>query len=111
MQEDRPTLLSHPNILNFGEEIGDFSDTAALCSLMDVVISVDTSVVHVSGALGTPTWVLLAECPDWRWLLGREDSPRYDSVRLYRQDVRGDWTNVFAKISADLMKWNNKNSG
>ena len=71
---------------------------------MDVVISVDTSVAHLSGALGIPTWVMLAFNPAPRWLLKRKDSPWYESVRLYRQKSRGDWTNVFEEISNDLLK-------
>ena len=74
--------------LHFGGELKDFSDTAALCHLMDIVVSVDTSVAHLSGALGRPTWVLLPFRPDWRWLLDRRDSPWYSSMKLYRQNER-----------------------
>jgi tetratricopeptide (TPR) repeat protein len=88
----------------YGEELNDFSDTAALCSLMDVVISVDTSVAHLSGALGKPTWVLLPFSPDWRWLLERRDSPWYSSVRLYRQSEPTNWNNVLEEIRTDLLK-------
>ena len=85
-----------------GEELGDFGDTAAVCESVDLVISVDTSVAHLSGALGKPTWVMLPYHPDWRWLLERTDSPWYGSLRLYRQGVAGDWDGVLAQLRADL---------
>src|SRR5262245_53190063 len=99
---DKPVLESSTNILHFGNELRDFTDTAALCELMDVVISVDTSVAHLSGALGQPTWVLLPFSPDWRWLLERDDSPWYPSIKLYRQSRVGDWDSVLVKLTADL---------
>ena len=101
--DDRKTLDSHPNILDFGDELKDFSDTAALCELMDVVISVDTSVAHLGGALGRPTWVLLPFSPDWRWLLDRDDSPWYASVRLFRQQQPDDWKPALEKLGHALM--------
>ena len=100
--EDDVTLQSHSDILRFDELISDFTDTAALCELMDIVISVDTSVAHLSGALGRPTWILLPFSPDWRWLLDRNDSPWYPSVKLYRQETAGDWNRVFSRVAADL---------
>lgn len=99
---DKPTLQSNPDILHFGNELHDFSDTAALCELMALVISVDTSVAHLSGALGKPTWVMLPFYPCWRWLLDRNDCPWYSSVKLYRQPSTGDWNSVFAKVNGDL---------
>ena len=99
---DRPILQAHTDILHFGDEIGDFSDTAALCELVDLVISVDTSVAHLAGALGKKMWVLLPFAPDFRWLLHRDDSPWYPSARLYRQDRPGNWKAVFEKIRMDL---------
>ena len=99
---DRTTLGSMSGILDLTNEIGDFSDTAAICDLMDVVVSVDTSVAHLNAALGNPTWVVLPHSPDWRWLLDRSDSPWYPSARLYRQPVRNDWPSVFARVAADL---------
>ncbi len=98
---DRPALETSA-IRFFGEEIKDFADTAALCGLMDVVISVDTSVAHLAGALGRPTWVLLPYIPDWRWLLERSDSPWYESVRLYRQGADRQWGPVLERFAADL---------
>ncbi len=99
---DKQALESNTSILHFGDALRDFGDTAALCELMDVVISVDTSVAHLSGALGRPTWVLLPYVPDWRWLLDRADSPWYPSVKLYRQDADRDWAGVLARVQADL---------
>ena len=85
-----------------GDALADFSDTAALCVLMDLVISVDTSVAHLAGALGIPAWVLLTWVPDWRWLLDRDDSPCYPSMRLFRQKARGDWNGVLERLELEL---------
>ncbi len=82
--------------------IRDYADTAALTTLMDLVISVDTSVAHLAGALGRPVWLLLPYDPDWRWLLGRQDSPWYPTARLFRQPVRGDWESVLARVGEAL---------
>jgi ADP-heptose:LPS heptosyltransferase len=71
---------------------------------MDIVVTVDTSVAHLSGALGLPTWLLLAYTPDWRWILGRNDTPWYPSVKLYQQKAAGDWTEVFSRVAADLRR-------
>ncbi|NTU57833.1 MAG: tetratricopeptide repeat protein [Chlorobiaceae bacterium] len=100
---DRATLMTHKEIRYFGDEVKDFTDIAALCELMDLVISVDTSIVHASAALGKPTWVMLPFSPDWRWLLDRTDSPWYPSVKLYRQKSIGDWASVFERVKADLL--------
>lgn len=75
-----------------------FLDTASLLPLLDLVITADTSVAHVAGALGCPTWLALKHVPDWRWFLNRKDSPWYPSLRLFRQQAPGDWTGVFAEI-------------
>ncbi|WP_233202749.1 tetratricopeptide repeat protein, partial [Limnohabitans sp. JirII-31] len=96
-------MLQQSSIQYFGDELENFADTAALCELMDVVISVDTSVAHLSGALGKPTWVLLSYSPDWRWLLDREDSPWYGSVKLYRQDADRTWSSVLHRVSRSLL--------
>ena len=93
-----------PTIRYFGDAIADFSDTAALCELMDVVISVDTSVAHLAGALRGKLWVLLPFVPDWRWLLDRTDSPWYPTATLYRQPQPHDWNTVFQQITHDLQQ-------
>ncbi len=102
---DQTTLMQHPAIVHLGEEIKDFTDTAAVCALVDVVLSADTSVVHLAGAMGRPVWVLLPFNPDWRWLLDRSGSPWYDSATLYRQTSMGDWNTVFEKAGADLERF------
>jgi ADP-heptose:LPS heptosyltransferase len=96
------TGLDRADILHTGDALADFSDTAALCVLMDLVISVDTSVAHLAGALGIPVWVLLTWVPDWRWLLDRDDSPWYPSMRLFRQQARGDWNGVLERVELEL---------
>jgi tetratricopeptide (TPR) repeat protein len=89
------------NVRQFSGAIQDFSDTAALCELMDVIVTVDTSVAHLAGALGKPVWVLLPRRPDWRWLLERTDSPWYPSAKLYRQS-EGGWSAVVDQVRADV---------
>ncbi len=106
---DRRVLESNPGILNFSDGLNDFNDTAALCACMDVVISVDTSVAHLGGALGKRTWIVLPYHADWRWLTDRDDSPWYPSVRLYRQAEIGDWLGVLKRIHRDLIRWREAN--
>ncbi len=102
--KDKDVLEFRNDILHYGNELTDFSDAAALCDLMDVIISVDTSVAHLAGALGKEVWILLPYVPDWRWLLDRNDSPWYPTAKLYRQEVIGDWDGVLEKIKSDLMQ-------
>ena len=99
---DTEILRHNPQITHLGDEIETFSDTAAIISSMDLVISSDTSVVHLAGALGKPIWILLQYVPDWRWLLDREDSPWYPTARLFRQDETRDWDSVIARVRAAL---------
>lgn len=99
---DRQILAAHPEIRCF--ELDDFSDTAALCELLDLIISVDTSVAHLTGALGRPVWIPLAFNADWRYLLDRADSPWYASARLYREDRNIGWNAVIADIRTDLLR-------
>ena len=80
----------------------DFADTAALIALMDAVVTVDTSVAHLAGALGKPVCILIPHNPDWRWMLGRDDSPWYPTARLFRQPVPGDWDSVLDRVAAAL---------
>ena len=99
---DKLTLDSNPHILNFSSHLNDFLDTAALIDNLDFVISVDTSVAHLSGALGKKTLLLLPYVPDWRWLLDREDSPWYQSMKLYRQTSIGNWSDPLERVKSDL---------
>jgi tetratricopeptide (TPR) repeat protein len=86
--------------VNLGERFTDFADTAAVLSHLDLVISVDTAVAHLAGAMAKPVWVVLAENPDWRWLRGREDSPWYPTMRLFRQEKSGGAPALFGRIAA-----------
>ena len=79
-------------------------DTAAVMKNLDLVISTDTSVPHIAGALGCPVWVLLRKVPDWRWMLDREDSPWYPTMRLFRQETLDDWNGVVARVAAELSR-------
>jgi ADP-heptose:LPS heptosyltransferase len=83
-------------------DIHDFADTAALVSQLDLVIAVDTAVAHLAGALGKPVWVLLPLAPDWRWMLGRKDSPWYPTMRLFRQQRAMEWDPVIVQVRKQL---------
>ncbi len=87
-----------PGSRYLGDHLGDFSYTAAVIENLDLVISVDTSLAHLAGALGKPVWVLLPASPDWRWQLDRDDSPWYPSARLFRQRQAGDWREVIGRV-------------
>jgi tetratricopeptide (TPR) repeat protein len=102
---DQSTLLqlSH-DVTDLSPQLRDFADTAAVLCALDLLISVDTSVVHLAGALGRPAWAMLPFTPDWRWLLGREDSPWYPTLRLYRQGRPYEWNNLFERLRADLRR-------
>ena len=94
-----PGLTIH----DWTDELGDFADTAALVESLDLVISSDTSVPHLAGALGKPVWLLLHRFDAcWRWLQERPDSPWYSTMRLFRQDSQGDWTNVIRRVAKAL---------
>lgn len=101
-ERDRATLAAMPALRMLGPQCRDFEDTAALVSLLDVVVTVDTAVAHLAGALGRPVCILIAQPSDWRWLLGREDSPWYPTARLFRQERRGDWAGVIARLIEHL---------
>ena len=88
VQEGLPSGMT---MKNFGPELGDFSDTAAALAHLDLLLTIDTSVAHLAGAMGIPVYLLLPVVPDWRWMLAREDSPWYPSFRLFRQETPGDW--------------------
>jgi tetratricopeptide (TPR) repeat protein len=110
LQKDVPAadaglLASHPALRPLGSEFADFADTAALVELMDIVVTVDTSVAHVAGGMGKPLWVMLPfNQHDWRWMLGREDSLWYPTARLFRQSASGDWEGVISRVREALMQ-------
>jgi tetratricopeptide (TPR) repeat protein len=91
-----------PTIIDYTQELHDFSDTAALIDNLDLVISVCTSLAHLAGALGKPVWIMLRFDACWRWLMDREDSPWYPTARLFRQSTANDWSNVVTKVRAAL---------
>lgn len=93
------------NLLSLSDDIADFDDTAAILCVIDLLISVDSSPVHLAGALGRPTWVMLPYEPEWRWLLARDDSPWYPSVTLFRQPQHGQWTPVVEAMAQQLAQW------
>jgi len=99
---DDKAILEQTAIVDLTDHLSDFVETAALISCLDLVISVDTSVAHLAGALGRPTFTLLPYIADFRWLLDRDDSPWYPTMRLFRQTERGDWKHVLDRLRADL---------
>ena len=99
---DEEILRRHPHIIHLGDKLDDFDDTAAVMSLVDLVISSDTAPVHLAGALGRPVWILLKHTADWRWLIDREDNPWYSTARLFRQSKVGDWESVVGQVAAAL---------
>jgi tetratricopeptide (TPR) repeat protein len=106
---DAAVLQDRNDIVHFGEALQDFSDTAALIANLDLVITVDTSVAHLAGALAKPVWVLLPFIPDWRWLLDRDDSPWYPTARLFRQDDSRRWDGAVARLRAALHRFMPRN--
>ena len=101
---DADILASRPDLRHFGDELRDFADTAALVELVDLVVTVDTSVAHLAGAMAKDVWILLPANPDWRWLLEREDSPWYPTARLFRQAALGEWTPVIETVGSELAR-------
>jgi hypothetical protein len=94
--------LRHTAIHDLAPHLNDFADTAAVLGHLDLVISVDTAVAHLAGALGRPVWLLLPFVPEWRWMLDRADSPWYPTMRLFRQAAPGDWAKLMARVAAAL---------
>ncbi|MFC5498216.1 tetratricopeptide repeat protein [Caenimonas terrae] len=94
-------LLAQFGVLHVEDRIDTFADTAALVDLMDLVVSVDTSVAHLAGAMGKPLWLLLPWLPDWRWMWRREDSPWYPTARLFRQGEERNWNEVLVRVGAE----------
>jgi len=102
--DDATVLQGRTDLAHFGDKLDTFADTAAVIGSLDLVISVDTSVAHLAGALAKPVWILLPFLPDWRWLLDREDSPWYPTARLFRQNAPGDWSSVISLVVLELKK-------
>lgn len=100
--EDVKDLPPERLVLTCEGKVGDFADTAAVIAQLDLVIGVDTAAIHLAGALNIPVWVLIPKMPDYRWLLGREDTPWYPSMRLFRQQESGNWEEVMGRVRAAL---------
>ncbi len=106
--EQLPALEGRFPVVNLGDQFdemaGPFMDTAAILANLDLVITIDSSLAHLAGAMGVPALLALTFTPDWRWLLGRPDSPWYPSLRLFRQHQPGDWPGVFVRLAEELAK-------
>lgn len=102
---DAELLARHGNVSHLGNELTNMADTAAVVALADLTISVDTSVVHLAGALARPVWVMLPFAPDWRWTISDESSPWYPQARLFRQNALGDWPSAIATLRAELARF------
>ena len=101
---DRDILRDNPQVIRVDDAIEDFDDTAAILSAVDLVVTSDTSVAHLAGALGKPVWVLLQYVADWRWLRERGDNPWYPTARLFRQPKIGDWESVIGRVKDELAR-------
>jgi ADP-heptose:LPS heptosyltransferase len=99
---DAAMLQERDDIIDLTADLSDFTETAVLVSCLDLIITVDTSVAHLAGALGRPTWILLPYTPDYRWLLDRTDSPWYPSVRLFRQSETREYESVLDRVRDEL---------
>ena len=98
----RAELSGYPQVIDLAPDLKDFADTAAAIEDLDLVLSVDTSVLHLAGAMAKPVWVLLPFLCDWRWMLQRDDSPWYPTARLFRQDKPGSWDGVLEQVGLNL---------
>jgi hypothetical protein len=101
---DHLAQLAPSTLLDISDELGDFADTAGAIANLDLVIAADTAVAHLAGALAKPMWTLVPFSPDWRWMLNREDSPWYPTMRLFRQPAPGDWDSVVAQVADCLAR-------
>jgi tetratricopeptide (TPR) repeat protein len=102
---DAELLRGHPQVENLGDALETFADTAAVIASLDLIISIDSATVHLAGALGKPVWILLPYSPDWRWLLGRDDSPWYPTARLFRQTRFDDWSGAVERATEELARF------
>jgi hypothetical protein len=96
------SILRQHGVIQLGQEFTDFSDTAAVVAMLDLLITVDTSVAHLAGAMGKAVALLVPFAPDWRWLLDRTDSPWYPSLRLFRQPATGNWDDPLDRVRQEL---------
>jgi tetratricopeptide (TPR) repeat protein len=103
--EDAAALADETRVWHLGGQLENFLDTAAVIALCDLVISVDTALAHLAGAIGRPLWVLVPFAPDWRWTLQGETTPWYPTARLFRQRALGDWDDVIARVGAELSRF------
>ena len=101
---DQDLIDRSPHVHHYGDLQTDFADAAAIIANVDLVISVDTSVAHLAAAMGKETWIILPHAADWRWMIGRNDSPWYPTATLYRQKKQDDWTNVIHEIRRALSR-------
>ena len=102
---DKPSLSQFPGMTDISEDLKDFGETAAVIENLDLVITVDTAMGHLTGALGKPVWIMLPKASDWRWLLQRSDSPWYPTARLFRQQTPGAWDPVLQEVTTALAEW------
>src|SRR5207237_1171571 len=92
-------------LVDLSQQMEDFADSAALLANLDLLIAVDTAIVHLAGAMAMPTWTLIDFNPDWRWLLGRSDSPWYPTMRLFRQTRYFDWSETIGQVGEALREF------
>jgi len=102
--DERADIAAEQRLVDFTARLSDFNETAALIEALDLVVTVDTSVAHLAGALAKPVWIMLPYAPDWRWMWDRDDTPWYPTARLFRQSVYGDWSDVLARVATGLGK-------
>jgi len=105
LQKGAPAAQATPagmTLIDWTGDLRDFADTAAFIANLDLIITVDTAVAHLAGALGKPVWVLLMFVPDWRWMMDRDDSPWYPTMRLFRQPAAGDWAGAIDELTNAL---------
>ena len=95
-------MATRTDLQHYGDALTDFADTAALIEQMDLVISIDTGVAHLAGAMGKPLWIMTPFNPDWRWMLERDDNPWYPTARVFRQPAIGDWASVINTVRKAL---------
>lgn len=101
-EHDRPELAARTNLLDLSEGLTSFAETAAIIQHLHLVISVDSAVAHLTGALGRPIWTLIYRPPDWRWLIDRQDSPWYPTMSLFHQEQMGNWESVIRRVAGEL---------